>query len=156
MMWPPRRFFMSGITSLIMRMTPKKLVSNTFFISSMGMLSTGPTRPMPALLTAQETEASGAAFELKTLQSGLTNTWLTHWGRPRGDLWCRWCTASPTRRCRRPEQPEKGFSRRRPQQLPAACPYVSDHAWLRWLWSRVSSSKRNGAFSITIILCTQH
>lgn len=51
MMCPPLRFFMSGMTSLIMRITPKKLVSNTFFISSMGMLSSGPTRPIPALLT---------------------------------------------------------------------------------------------------------
>lgn len=50
-MCPERLFFMSGITSLIMRTTPKKLVSNTFFISSMLMLSTGPNRPTPALLT---------------------------------------------------------------------------------------------------------
>ncbi len=54
MMCPPFLFFISGITSLTMRITPKKLVSNTFFISSMGMLSTGPTRPIPALLTGQE------------------------------------------------------------------------------------------------------
>lgn len=54
MMCPPLLFFISGITSLIMRITPKKFVSNTFFISSMGMLSNGPTRPIPALLTGQE------------------------------------------------------------------------------------------------------
>lgn len=53
MMCPPFRFFMSGMTSLIMRITPKKLVSKTFFISSMGMLSSGPTRPIPALLTVR-------------------------------------------------------------------------------------------------------
>lgn len=50
-MCPERLFFMSGITSLIMRTTPKKLVSNTSFISSMLMLSTGPSKPTPALLT---------------------------------------------------------------------------------------------------------
>lgn len=50
-MCPERLFFMSGITSLIMRTTPKKLVSNTCFISSMLMLSTGPSKPTPALLT---------------------------------------------------------------------------------------------------------
>lgn len=51
---PERLFFMSGITSLIMRTTPKKLVSNTCFISSMLMLSTGPSKPTPALLTDRE------------------------------------------------------------------------------------------------------
>ncbi|TNN39810.1 hypothetical protein EYF80_050025 [Liparis tanakae] len=53
-MCPERLFFMSGITSLIMRTTPKKLVSNTLFISSMLMLSTGPSRPTPALLTGRK------------------------------------------------------------------------------------------------------
>lgn len=51
MMCPSRLLFMSGITCLIMRTTPKKLVSKTFFISSILMHSTGPTRPIPALLT---------------------------------------------------------------------------------------------------------
>lgn len=54
-MCPERLFFMSGITSLIMRTTPKKLVSNTLFISSMLMLSTGPSKPTPALLTDRKT-----------------------------------------------------------------------------------------------------
>lgn len=53
-MCPERLFFMSGITSLIMRTTPKKLVSNTCFISSMLMLSTGPSKPTPALLTVRK------------------------------------------------------------------------------------------------------
>lgn len=64
-MCPPFLFFMSGITSLIMRITPKKFVSNTFFISSMGMLSTGPTRPIPALLTAQGREKKGDRKEIR-------------------------------------------------------------------------------------------
>lgn len=59
MMCPPFRFFMSGMTSLIMRITPKKLVSKTFFISSMGMLSSGPTRPIPALLTVRRRKKIG-------------------------------------------------------------------------------------------------
>ena len=52
-MWPDLRFFMSGITSLIMRTMPKKFVSNTFFISSILMLSMGPRSPIPALLTEE-------------------------------------------------------------------------------------------------------
>lgn len=58
-MCPPLLFFISGITSLIIRITPKKLVSNTLFISAILMLSTGPTRPIPALLTREREEEEG-------------------------------------------------------------------------------------------------
>lgn len=61
-MCPERLFFMSGITSLIMRTTPKKLVSNTLFISSMLMLSTGPSKPTPALLTDRKHTDTGMLY----------------------------------------------------------------------------------------------
>lgn len=60
-MCPPLLFFISGITSLIIRITPKKLVSNTLFISAILMLSTGPTRPIPALLTREREEEEGVS-----------------------------------------------------------------------------------------------
>lgn len=58
-MWPDCLLFMSGMTSFIMRTVPKKLVSNTLFISSMLMLSTGPSKPTPALLTGKSERKDG-------------------------------------------------------------------------------------------------
>lgn len=51
MMCPPLLLFMSAITSFMTRIVPKTLVSKTLFISSIEMHSTGPTMPIPALLT---------------------------------------------------------------------------------------------------------
>lgn len=64
-MCPERLLFMSGMTSLIMRTTPKKLVSNTCFMSSRLRASMGPTRPTPALLTTNTQMNSGWSWRLK-------------------------------------------------------------------------------------------
>lgn len=51
-MWPPRRRFMSGSTSLTRRTRPKKLVSMRLCMAARLWHSRGPTMPTPALLTA--------------------------------------------------------------------------------------------------------
>lgn len=53
-MWPFFLLFMSGRTSFSNRTNPKKLVSITVFISSIGWHSMGPIRPISALLTVRE------------------------------------------------------------------------------------------------------
>lgn len=67
MMCPALRLFMSGMTSLIMRMVPKKLVSNTIFIWSRLMLSTGPSNPTPALFTAGRVRGDGLQCDWLTI-----------------------------------------------------------------------------------------
>lgn len=50
-MWPPRRRFMSGSTSLTRRTRPKKLVSIRLCMDARLWHSRGPAMPTPALLT---------------------------------------------------------------------------------------------------------
>lgn len=74
-MWPARRRFMSGSTSLTRRTRPKKLVSMRLCMAARLWHSRGPAMPTPALLTVGRGHQWGVPWAGGSHTLGVEGPW---------------------------------------------------------------------------------